>query len=185
MKVRIQPGTEEKRNGFIPAFEQPGKYEELIRDGMNMDVFFAYVHDGLAYTSATNPGGEGIPAGWKASADEELERIIRGYIKRRHTTIEKLGTYLGVSARTISRFWTDQNIRPTLDIVVAVCLALHMPPADSMKVVELTGYSLRNIPRERIYHYLLHVCFMQDMRICNELLKYAGCRALPVGEGEL
>ena len=188
----------DKKKGTI-SFEHPEKYTDLLQKGL-ITSFSFFMHDRLK--SASTGGGGGGDDGngtdfydggddesnennrrtveWDSSANEDLERIIKEQIKAQHTSINKLADFLGISAATISRFWTDTNSRPELSNVIAVCLALHMSPPKSEQVINLTGYYLRDIPLERTYRFLINMCYTQELKDCNDLLEYAGYEPIPL-----
>ena len=66
-------------------------------------------------------------------------------MKRAHLTIEGMEEKAGISARTISRMRTQERRDYSLDQVIAICIALQLPPWLSREMLAKAGFLLRPI----------------------------------------
>lgn len=75
-----------------------------------------------------------------------------------------------ISARTISRLRTEERKVYSLDQVMAICVALHLPPWLSSKVLSRAGCQLRTTPLHRAYRFVLDCMFMDTIEEVQQLL---------------
>lgn len=92
---------------------------------------------------------------------------------------EELAEYSMIGVETISRMRNRSDYEPKLKSVVAICIGLNLPPMVSNKLIELSGYSLRNTTDEHMfYSVLLAGSSSFTVGECNELLVENGYSAL-------
>lgn len=101
---------------------------------------------------------------------EMLEKLM----KLRKTTIEALEEAAFLSGRTISRLRTEERREYSLDQVIAICIALHLPPWLSDEMLVRAGFTLRRIPLHRIYRFVLDCMFMDSVQIVQDFLVLSG-----------
>ena len=92
---------------------------------------------------------------------------------------EELAEYSMIAVETISRMRSRPDYEPKLKSVIAICIALNLPPMLSSKLVELAGYNLRYTSEEQMfYSVLLAGSSSFTVEDCNELLKENGYSVL-------
>lgn len=91
--------------------------------------------------------------------------------KRKCYTQEELAEKSLVSVRTIGDL--ERNKRnPDLETVMALVIALELPPMISMHMIHLAGYNLTtSTPKAIAYNFLIFYCTGRDIKKCNEILK--------------
>ena len=200
-----KPGTENKEPKKIPKskyygkliFGNPEKYGELSQLTANPAVITEDLLQLImkACTGGGSSGGGPTGTGFDDGDESEgshgninigdgdtpsnmLRYIIKSELDRQNMSIKEFAKYLGISDRTISRFWTEPESRPDLCNVIAVCVGLHFPPTTSELILQLTGYWLREIPQEQAYRALINVFYTQDIHVCNRILIHEGLEAM-------
>lgn len=93
-------------------------------------------------------------------------------------TEEGLAELTGISDRTIRRYKNDEGERPTLENVVAIGIALHLFPHQTVNLLGAAGYQLRKTPKERAYQYLIDAAYNNTVYECNLFLKKSGMQPL-------
>ena len=99
-------------------------------------------------------------------------------MKQAHMTIEELEEQALLSRRTISRLRTEERRDYSLDQVVAICIALHLPPWLSRAMIERAGFILRPTKRHLAYQFALDCLFMDSVGDVQSFLAEAGCQQL-------
>lgn len=99
-------------------------------------------------------------------------------MKRAHLTIEGMEERAGISARTISRMRTQERRDYSLDQVIAICIALQLPPWLSREMIAKAGYLLRPIKQHQAYQLVLDCMFMDTVQDVQRFLVEAGCEKL-------
>lgn len=99
-------------------------------------------------------------------------------MKRAHLTIECMEERAGISARTISRMRTQERRDYSLDQVIAICIALQLPPWLSREMIAKAGYLLRPTKQHQAYQLMLDCMFMDTIDDAQRFLVEAGCNKL-------
>ena len=99
-------------------------------------------------------------------------------MKRAHLTIEAMEERAGISARTISRMRTQERRDYSLDQVIAICIALQLPPWLSREMIAKAGYLFRPIKQHQAYQLVLDCMFMDSVEDVQRFLVEAGCEKL-------
>lgn len=99
-------------------------------------------------------------------------------MKQAHMTIERLEEGAGISARTISRLRTEERRDYSLDQVIAICIALHLPPWLSREMIAKAGFLFRPIQQHRAYQLVLDCMFMDTLDDVQKFLVESGCNKL-------
>ena len=68
-------------------------------------------------------------------------------------TIEELEEQAFLSRRTISRLRTEERRDYSLDQVIAICVALHLPPWLSREMIQRAGFILRPTKQHLAYQF--------------------------------
>ena len=101
---------------------------------------------------------------------ETLEHLMR----MRKITIEQLEEKAFLSARTISRLRTEERREYSLDQVIALCIALALPPWLSCEMLTRSGFTLRSTPLHRAYRFVLDCMFMDTVEDVQRFLTSCG-----------
>lgn len=105
-------------------------------------------------------------------------------MKLAHLTIEGMEERAGISARTISRMRTQERRDYSLDQVIAICIALQLPPWLSREMIAKAGYLLRPIKQHQAYQLVLDCMFMDTVEDVQRFLVEAGCDKLRLNNAE-
>ena len=97
-------------------------------------------------------------------------------------TVEKLAALAQVSARTIYRYRDSRNSSYNADTVVALCIALHLPPWLSRLMLDKAGFAVKSYGPRGYYGEILDCCFMDTIPEVQEYLRSAGYPELRLQE---
>ena len=75
-----------------------------------------------------------------------------------------------VSARTIRKYMMEEQREYDVDILIALCVGMHLNPRISKKFLEIAGKNYDNLPNAGTYDYVVHALFMDDMEKIQEQL---------------
>lgn len=105
-------------------------------------------------------------------------QLLKYYMKDRNTTQEKLAEEINVSTKTISRLVNDEH-RPKLKTIVAICVALTLYPHESNKLIASAGYKWNLYSQEdKAYHYIISCLYKCSLDECNQLLERLNLKKL-------
>lgn len=93
-------------------------------------------------------------------------------------TVENLEERSGISVSTISRLRRAERSNYSMDQVVAICVALQLPPWLSSELLEQAGLLLRRSKQHRAYRLILDCMFMDTLETVQSFLKTSGCEQL-------
>ena len=98
-------------------------------------------------------------------------------------TVEALGEAARLDAKTIQRMRNDSNYPTNIESVVAVCIAMHLPPELSEALLELTEFKLVWMQKKShmLYRFFLHHMYESSVEECN---KYLLAENLPILTGQ-
>ena len=97
-------------------------------------------------------------------------------------TLEELAALAHVSRRTVSRYRNGEYAAYDPDVVVAMCIGLHLPPWLSRLMLDLAGFSVKSYGPRGYYGELLDCCFMDTIPEVQEYLRAAGYPELKLQE---
>ena len=131
-------------------------------------------------------------AGDELSAQEKLEHMNRvlnalpdtfpetlsALMAQAHITEENLEERSGISVSTISRLKRIERNSYSMDQVVALCIALQLPPWLSSELLAQAGLMLRRTKQHRAYRLILDCMFMDSLETVQNFLRSSGCEAL-------
>ncbi|MBE6880803.1 MAG: helix-turn-helix transcriptional regulator [Ruminococcaceae bacterium] len=121
---------------------------------------------------------QSIITGGGQEPPENFGAMLSFFMEMKGVTEEGLAELTGISDRTIRRFKGEENIRPTLENVVAIGIALHLFPHQITNLLGAAGYQLRKTPKERAYQYLIDAAYNNTVFECNVFLKNHGLQPL-------
>lgn len=107
-----------------------------------------------------------------------FKQLLEFFLQRGGITIEYLSELTGIPDRTIRRIKNEPNRRPTLEHLVAICIALHLMPSESEKLISFAGYVFKETSKERALQYLVDCAYDQTVADCNMFLTRMGFEAL-------
>ena len=97
-------------------------------------------------------------------------------------TVEKLAELAHVSDRTVHRYRSSRNSAYHPDVVVALCIAMHLPPWLSRLMLDKAGFSVKSYGPRGYYGEILDCCFMDTISEVQEYLRSAGYPELRLQE---
>jgi len=65
----------------------------------------------------------------------------------------------------------NADSRPELANIVAVCIALHLYPHESIKLINAAGYFFRNNKKDNTYQFLIDSAYNKNVHECNRFLE--------------
>ncbi len=91
-------------------------------------------------------------------------------------TVEGLAEAARLEPKTIQRMRNDSTYPKSIESVVAVCIAMHLPPECSKKLMEQSGFTLRLADNEAhfLFNFFLTHYYMHTVDECNEILTAKG-----------
>ena len=97
-------------------------------------------------------------------------------------TLEQLAERAMLSRKTIERYRSRRTEAYSPDAVVAICLALHLPPWLSRIMLEKARISVQSYGPKGYYGEILDCCFMDTLPQIQEYLRDAGYPELKLKE---
>ena len=97
-------------------------------------------------------------------------------------TLEELAALAHVSTKTVSRYRNGKYSSYNPDVVIALCIALHLPPWLSRLMLDKAGFSVRSYGPRGHYGEILDCCFMDTIPEVQEYLRSAGYPELKLQE---
>jgi transcriptional regulator with XRE-family HTH domain len=97
-------------------------------------------------------------------------------------TVEELAALARISSRTVSRYRSSARVNYQPDIVVAICIALHLPPWLSRRMLGMAGFPVQSYGARGHYGEILDCCFMDTVPQVQEYLRSAGYPQLKLQE---
>ena len=97
-------------------------------------------------------------------------------------TLEELAALAHVSSKTVSRYRGSMRTGYNPDVVVALCIALHLPPWLSRLMLDKAGFTIKSYGPRGHYGEILDCCFMDTIPEVQEYLRAAGYPELRLQE---
>lgn len=97
-------------------------------------------------------------------------------------TVEELAARAQLSVRTVERYRSAKNTAYSPDVVVALCIALHLPPWLSRVMLEKAGILVRSYGPRGYYGEILDCCFMDTIPEVQQFLRSSGYPELKLQE---
>ena len=106
---------------------------------------------------------------------------VKKYMTSKHKKRDDLAEETGLSVETISRMRNKEDYCPTKQMVIAVCVALDLTPAEAWSLFSRSGNQLRmTIAQDVAYYQILCECGRFTIEEINEEL--ARHKYKPLGE---
>ena len=99
-------------------------------------------------------------------------------MESRGITVGRLADETGLSEDTIKNLRNRPNIIFPIQEIVAVCIALHLPPAVSMEYIRISPSKFQTTLEMKMYEYALNQWYMRSVAEVNRLLVEAEVRPL-------
>ena len=167
---------------FLRRYEageaSPCRLGEMHSDEEYNRQYLAYAGAAQAFSRARMDDMARLLRELPPSFPEALTCLMR----RAHVTIEQLEERAFISARTISRLRTEERSEYALDQVIALCVALHLPPWLSRELLRRAGFSLRQSGQHLAYQCILDCMFMDEVADVQRFLEGAGLPRLHLND---
>ena len=109
-----------------------------------------------------------------AKVMQELPRGFSGSLKAlmawKEKTVEKLAEECCLDPKTIQRMRNNESYDTTIETVVAICIALQLPPVASQALISNSPFSLGYSEKHLAYQFLLNCHYTKSVIECNEIL---------------
>lgn len=93
-------------------------------------------------------------------------------------TVEALAGDCCLDPKTIQRMRNNEAYETTIETIVAICIALQLPPTVSEALIARSAYSLGVSEKHLTYRFLLNACYTKPIYECNEMLLRLGLEPL-------
>lgn len=107
------------------------------------------------------------------SFPEALVYIMKGRIKE-----EELSQKAYLSVSTIARLRTEERLNYNLDQIIAICVAMHLPPWLSEALLNRAHLDIKRYGLYGYYREVLDCYFMEDIDTVQEFLIENGLKPL-------
>lgn len=166
---------------FILRYESDGQAEYALGE-MNCDE--EYNRRYFEYAGPEQTAGHALAemAGLLEALPSSFPAALTFLMRRARVTIEQLEERACISARTISRLRTEERGEYALDQVIALCIALHLPPWLSREMLQRAGFALRRTGRHLALQCALDCMFMDEVEAVQCFLQAAGHARLKLNE---
>lgn len=91
-------------------------------------------------------------------------------MQRRNVTVGMLADETGLSEDTIKNLRNRPNIIFPIQEIVAVCIAMHLPPAISMEYIRISPSKFQTTVEMKLYEYALIQWYMRPVAEVNRKL---------------
>lgn len=110
---------------------------------------------------------------------QDFALALKVLMKWKKITVENLAEKSLLSSKTIQRIRNENDYQTTIGAVVAICVAMQLPPVLSRKVLEIAGFTIRYSSEEQMaYEFILTGYYTHSVLECNELLISQGFKEL-------
>lgn len=171
---------------FIHIYEQCGIADYRF-GAMNSDEEYNRHYFSFAHNADTLSSQEKLLAMSRTldALPNSFHDSLTYLMKQAHMTIEELEEQAFLSRRTISRLRTEERNGYSLDQVIAICVALHLPPWLSREMIKRAGFILRLTKQHLAYQFILDCLFMDSVSDVQKFLVESGCQQLRLSSTNL
>ena len=99
-------------------------------------------------------------------------------MERNGFTVGRFADETGLSEDTIKNLRNRPNIIFPIQEIVAVCIAMHLPPAISMEYIRISPSKFQTTVEMKLYEYALIQWYMRPVAEVNRLLVEAEVQPL-------
>ena len=103
---------------------------------------------------------------------------LKSLMTWKEQTVEELAGNCCLDPKTIQRMRNNEAYETTIETIVAICIALQLPPAASDALIGRSAYSLGVSEKHLTYRFLLNSCYTKTIYECNEMLSRLGLEPL-------
>lgn len=114
----------------------------------------------------------------EAKFDMNFNDFTVDLMDKRNVTVGALAEATGLSDHTIKNMRNKADIMFPIQEVVAVCIALHLPPEVSRRYIRVSPSKLLKTIDMKLYEYALTQWYLQPLAVVNRLLVEAGAQPL-------
>lgn len=171
---------------FIHIYEQCGIADYRF-GAMNSDEEYNRHYFSFAHNADTLSSQEKLLAMSRTldALPNSFHDSLTHLMKQAHMTIEELEEQAFLSRRTISRLRTEERNGYSLDQVIALCVALHLPPWLSREMIKRAGFILRLTKQHLAYQFILDCLYMDSVSDVQKFLVESGCQQLRLSSTNL
>ena len=164
---------------FLHVYEQCGVADYRF-GAMHSDEEYNRHYFAFAHNASTLSDQEKLLAMSRAldALPSSFHDALTHLMKQAHMTIEELEEQAFLSRRTISRLRTEERRDYSLDQVIAICVALHLPPWLSREMIQRAGFILRPTKQHLAYQFILDCLFMDSVSDVQNFLVESDCQQL-------
>lgn len=124
----------------------------------------------LAYNKELSEIIKKLPGSFKDS--------LKTLMTWKEKTVEGLAESTFLDPRTIQRMRNNDDYEPSLETIVAVCIALQLPPAASYALINRSVHKLGVSEKHFAYDFLIRSWYTKPLLECNEMLQRLGFEPL-------
>lgn len=127
-------------------------------------------------TGASNKQKESIAAyktdvlGLRKKMNDSFADSLKAVVEWSDMTEEKIAEAADIEVRTLQRLKSDENQNPTIETVIALCVAMTLPPFISRTLLEKSGHTLKANTRDFMYGMIIDACYTMTLEDCNRML---------------
>lgn len=151
----------------------------LYRDATSDIIFEAHFNVSQANDTVDNR------AKMLQAYNQELSEVLRNlpgsfsgalksFMKWKGKTVEALAEDCCLDPKTIQRMRNNEEYETTIETVIAICIALQLPPIASQTLISRSSCSLTFSEKHLAYQFLLNSCYTKTIYECNDTLQRLG-----------
>lgn len=135
---------------------------------------------------ATNKQKESIAAyrtdvlGLRKRMNDSFADSLKTVVEWSDMTEEKIAEAADIEVRTLQRLKSDEDQNPTIETIIALCVAMTLPPFISRALLEKAGHTFKANTRDFMYGMIIDACYTQTLDECNKMLIDQGVK--PIGK---
>ena len=114
----------------------------------------------------------------RRSITQNFNQMTVSLMKKRKISIDKLSLETGLSYEVIRKMRNDSETVFSIRSILAVCFALHLPPALSMDYIKASPSKFQEGIDMMLYQYALNNWYNDPVKVVNRKLVEAGARPL-------
>ena len=132
--------------------------------------------DVISRASALSNYYEAVNGTLRALAPLSFGESLAHLMKESKVTVETLAWDTGFNEKTISRMRNDPTYPKSIESVIAVCVALHLPPLVSQCLLDKTCFKFQPVNNEAhfLYKIFIESMYNETVEACNKVLEVNG-----------
>ena len=92
------------------------------------------------------------------------------YLMKNRVKVEDLSELTGISVSTLSRLRNEERVTYSIEQIVLICIAMHLPPWLSETLLDRAHLDIKRYGTFGHYRVLLDCYFMDDVTTVQEML---------------